>query len=226
MVLNKLCKVCNKELIKGQESTCSHACRSLYVSLLNKGRISPFKGKTDRWTKEQKEAIGNFWRGKEKSDEWKKKQSKRMKALPGFMTGRKQSEEQKQMMRENVGEKSPGWRGGKMTKNTRYHVLNRYGLTTEQYQDIFNKQNGVCAICKKPEIVRKNLSIDHDHRCCSHHKSCGKCIRGLLCFRCNQALGLLNDDIFILESARLYLSKQRVVLNVNPRKTIRLNTTH
>lgn len=134
--------------------------------------------------------------------------SNRMKGMPGFMTGKKLTQEQLENKMKTVkrGKEHYNYKDG-LSRNLRCEVLKRYSLTKDAYDDLFNKQNGVCAICKKPEVVRKNLSVDHDHRCCPHHKSCGKCIRGLLCFRCNQALGLLNDDVFILESARLYLQR-------------------
>ena len=59
----------------------------------------------------------------------------------------------------------------------------RHGITPEQFEKLLNSQNGVCAICGNPERTRKRLSIDHDHACCPGIKTCGKCIRGLLCFR-------------------------------------------
>lgn len=83
--------------------------------------------------------------------------------------------------------------------------LERYGLSIEQYEELLRKQNGVCAICGKPEPTKKRLSIDHDHSCCPGMKSCGKCIRGLLCFRCNAGLGNLDDSIRRLERAVKYL---------------------
>jgi hypothetical protein len=158
-------------------------------------------------SEEHKKKIGDFFRGRKQSAETIAKKSAYMKTQPSCFKGKTHSEEHKQNMRDRVGEKAGGWRGGKMTKNTRYHVLNRYGLTTEQYDGLLNKQNGVCAICKKPETFRKNLAIDHDHTCCPTHKSCGKCIRGLLCSRCNQALGLFKDDVLALESAIKYLQR-------------------
>ena len=84
-------------------------------------------------------------------------------------------------------------------------VLKRYGLTVDDYMELFRKQNGICKICQKPEIGGKRLAVDHDHSCCSGAYSCGKCIRGLLCTKCNQALGMVADDISILESMIAYL---------------------
>lgn len=84
-------------------------------------------------------------------------------------------------------------------------VLVRYGLTVETYMQLFNNQGGVCRICHKPEGGGKRLAVDHDHACCSGASSCGKCIRGLICFRCNAALGMVSDDISVLESMIRYL---------------------
>ena len=82
----------------------------------------------------------------------------------------------------------------------------KYSLTPEQYKEILDKQNGVCAICYKECKTTKGLAIDHDHKCCPADKSCGKCIRGLLCANCNGAIGMLQEDISILNRAIKYLS--------------------
>lgn len=67
-------------------------------------------------------------------------------------------------------------------------VKSRYGITREEWQQVSDKQNNVCALCFEVcEIGR--LSVDHDHACCPGQKSCRKCIRGLLCRGCNQMLG-------------------------------------
>jgi hypothetical protein len=93
----------------------------------------------------------------------------------------------------------------------------RYSITEAQYLELFDSQEGVCAICKQPETgvnkdgTRKNLSVDHDHRCCPSEKSsCGQCIRGLLCSGCNRGIGYLKDNIDILLSALSYLQQNSV----------------
>jgi hypothetical protein len=84
--------------------------------------------------------------------------------------------------------------------------LKNYGLTRDDYVNMEKSQNGVCKICGESEKYNKRLSVDHDHLCCSGIKSCGKCIRGLLCSRCNRGLGIINDDVRLLQNMIEYLN--------------------
>lgn len=81
----------------------------------------------------------------------------------------------------------------------------KYGITAEQYDLLLDKQEGRCFICLcKPRS--KSLAVDHDHKCCKARKSCGKCIRGLLCMRCNHTLlGAAKEDPELLDRASSYL---------------------
>lgn len=82
--------------------------------------------------------------------------------------------------------------------------LRRYSITTREFNQILEDQGGVCAICKGSS-GKRNFHVDHDHSCCPAGESCGKCIRGLLCSRCNTALGLLKDEEKLLRAAIDYL---------------------
>jgi len=81
----------------------------------------------------------------------------------------------------------------------------RRGLTEEQFDGWIKLQCGLCAICGLPEIDKnrygvKDLAIDHNHNT--------EKVRGLLCAKCNRALGLLNVDnlgILNLQKAIQYL---------------------
>jgi hypothetical protein len=77
--------------------------------------------------------------------------------------------------------------------------LKRYGITLADYDQMLKRQKGVCAICKKPETHsrQRRLSVDHNHET-------GE-VRGLLCARCNRALGMFNDNPDLLRSAARYL---------------------
>jgi len=84
-----------------------------------------------------------------------------------------------------------------------------YGITPERYDALVREQAGLCAICRRPpEQGRvKRLVVDHDHRCCPANRSCGECVRGLLCNWCNRLLGMATDDPERLRSAILYLER-------------------
>lgn len=100
--------------------------------------------------------------------------------------------------------------GNNLEGNRNRKLKSNFGLTLKQYNAILNSQNGRCAICGQKEVAFlhgkvKNLSVDHNHSCCSGVKSCGKCVRGLLCHKCNIAIGLLGDDLTLLQRAIHYI---------------------
>lgn len=74
----------------------------------------------------------------------------------------------------------------------------RYGITLEEYEAMFAKQDGKCAICNGVCPTGRNLAVDHDH-------DTGK-VRGLLCSRCNQGIGQLRN-VATLQSAINYLEE-------------------
>lgn len=67
-----------------------------------------------------------------------------------------------------------------------------YGLTPEQYDAMVIAQGGVCAACGEDPTPR-GLVVDHDHACCPGDRSCGRCVRQLLCHHCNTLEGQLRD---------------------------------
>jgi hypothetical protein len=86
----------------------------------------------------------------------------------------------------------------------------RYRMSVEQFDTIFATQKGKCKLCR--EALTQTLCIDHDHSCCPGKRSCGKCIRGLLCPSCNKGLGLFHDSVELLKLAVVYLSESNRVL--------------
>ena len=79
----------------------------------------------------------------------------------------------------------------------RQSLLRRYGLTLEQYDTLFENQDGRCAICRKD--AGPILHVDHCHN--------SKAVRGLLCGSCNRMLGMAKDDPEILRGAIRYLEE-------------------
>jgi hypothetical protein len=58
--------------------------------------------------------------------------------------------------------------------------------------------------------VSVQLVVDHDHTCCPvDSRSCGKCVRGLICRTCNSAAGLLYDNPAIARSLGDYLDRTK-----------------
>jgi len=86
--------------------------------------------------------------------------------------------------RPEVVEKQRGW------------LLQKYNLTVEDYYFLLNKQNKLCAICSRAPNG-KRLHVDHCHKT-------GR-VRGLLCFKCNAGIGMLDDSPILLAKAVDYL---------------------
>lgn len=87
--------------------------------------------------------------------------------------------------------KNPQWRRSR-TSNI---LKSRYNITIEQYEEMLDRQGGVCAACGETCKTGQSLAVDHDHGCCpGDRRSCGGCVRGLLCRSCNQALGFIERD--------------------------------
>lgn len=77
----------------------------------------------------------------------------------------------------------------------RSHKFNRFGITEAQFNQMLAAQDRRCGICRE-RFMHGRICIDHDHACCpvppnGISRSCGKCVRGLLCVRCNTWLGWL-----------------------------------
>lgn len=89
----------------------------------------------------------------------------------------------------------------------KYRLAEHYGMTVEDYDRLLVKQSGKCAICDTPPADDGVLRVDHDHRCCPGDKTCGKCVRGLLCDRCNRGLGYFRDDKQSLRTAIAYIER-------------------
>lgn len=82
------------------------------------------------------------------------------------------------------------------------NIKKLYGITYSEYEKMVLIQENKCAICGKEPDLKKyrachSLAIDHCHK--------SGMVRGLLCNKCNRALGWFEDSSVILEKALKYL---------------------
>lgn len=77
----------------------------------------------------------------------------------------------------------------------------RHKLTKEAFDEMVFRYDGKCHACG----INNASNIDHDHSCCPGYRGCGKCVRGILCYQCNTALGLVKDSKEILQKLIEYL---------------------
>jgi len=85
----------------------------------------------------------------------------------------------------------------------------RHGITLEEYNRLFEQQNGLCAICEGVNVDGRGLAVDHNHQT-------GK-VRGLLCFDCNLLLGRLENLPKAINKVKQYL------INVDPNSALLLD---
>ena len=84
-------------------------------------------------------------------------------------------------------------------KYASYKLKGRYGITFNDKLEMIYKQNNKCAVCGDVFDGYKNAFVDHNHFTNQ--------VRGILCKRCNFAIGNSRENILILESIIKYLKK-------------------
>ncbi|WMX18936.1 hypothetical protein [Escherichia phage vB_EcoP_PAS59] len=123
-----------------------------------------------------------------------------------YLASRQREKEKRKLKSSGLETTSPSYYKklyGEPVENITDRNLRRlYGITLAEYDALFEKQEGLCAICGQPETatlkgVVKRLAVDHCHE--------GLHIRGLLCSSCNTGLGLFKDSPENLENAIKYL---------------------
>lgn len=91
----------------------------------------------------------------------------------------------------------------KMAEHRRnYNLKFKFGITSEDYENMLLSQGGKCAICYTDQSqFTKRLAVDHCHE--------SNKVRGLLCSDCNRGIGLLKDDSELVSRAAEYLRKHK-----------------
>lgn len=85
-----------------------------------------------------------------------------------------------------------------------------YNIDNIKYNEMLKAQGEKCYSCDRHQSEFEEVfQVDHNHSCCPGSKSCGKCIRGLLCGSCNLILGLCKDNSEVLKKLINYLEKEK-----------------
>lgn len=95
------------------------------------------------------------------------------------------------------------WRDAHKPQVAARKKFRAYGLLPQDIDRMVQTQGGVCPGCQIPCPTY----VDHDHACCPGKKSCRKCVRGILCMKCNILLGMAKDSPVILRNLALYLER-------------------
>jgi hypothetical protein len=89
-------------------------------------------------------------------------------------------------------------------KNKLYAIRSKYNLSSEEYYEIISRGCDSCG-------SSVGIAIDHDHLCCPATKTCGKCIRGVLCRRCNTAEGIFKTNPQSIYGLIEYMKKHGIL---------------
>ncbi len=123
---------------------------------------------------------------------------KQFKEISHFYKDKKQKDQLTKECKKCSAERSRIYRINNPDKMRETKLLYYYGITLKQYNNMLVSQDKCCKICNMKAVdSKKPLDVDHSHETGN--------IRGLLCTKCNKALGLFGDSFEILYRAYEYL---------------------
>lgn len=144
---------------------------------------------------------------------YKANKSKCKTCLKKYNKERLQSPEikKRQLEKQKNWRQDPKNKEAKKRKDRDCYLKRTHNISLDKFEAILYIQGGGCAICGSNFPGRNSFHVDHDHFCCPGEKTCGNCVRGLLCENCNHGLGNLKDDVKILKKAIEYLETRGVI---------------
>lgn len=89
----------------------------------------------------------------------------------------------------------------------RRHLKWRFKMTPEQYEEKLQAQEYRCTICHK--MFTNDARIDHDHSCCPDRETCGKCLRDIICQRCNAFVGYVETTPNLVDEVLAYIERHK-----------------
>lgn len=136
---------------------------------------------------------------KRKQREWYASNTEKARSLSRAWKSKPESKVKMNKRQRERYEEDAEHRTAVLDRNVWSKMYSRYGVTRDRYEQMLEKQNGVCAICKEECKTRQRLVVDHDH-------ATGQ-VRGLLCKSCNFHLGVLERHEWV-EKAQRYLHER------------------
>jgi hypothetical protein len=82
-----------------------------------------------------------------------------------------------------------------------WRLKKHYGMSLEQFNDLFTSQGNACAICKAAQPTKRGWFVDHCHTTGA--------VRGILCHPCNSGIGGLKDSPDIMLAAIDYVQRSK-----------------
>ena len=161
--------------------------------------------------------------------EWREKNREKVLAYDKerYKNPKRRSDSIKRAAEYGKSEKRKKWKEDNKEKNREYarrhyydtkdqlRYVKKYGITLEQYKKMYDNQSGKCKICDIPsEQLTTPLNVDHCHTT--------QIVRGLLCGRCNSALGKLKENKKTIENLINYLEWH---IKIKQKQTNTLETT-
>lgn len=205
------CAICKTEKPRSEFCQAKSGYIRSYCRPCDKER---FKTKRGAEPEERKAALREYRRAyyKAHKEQFSKHRDKYRESEAHREKERAYGRERYKENREKICAYAREWRKKNPDKQFAKVLFTKYKMTPDQYRQMETAQDNLCAICRKPEeVVRdgkpQRLGVDHDHACCPGDKSCGKCVRGLLCSACNFAIGAFKDDLGRVMLAMDYLRK-------------------
>ena len=115
----------------------------------------------------------------------------------------KQYAEYRDLNRDKIRSKQDKYNKQNPIKRKNAMLKYEYGITLDDYNKMFNEQEGKCAICQRHQNeLTRTLCVDHNHKTNK--------VRALLCLTCNTDVSVVENR---LEEMMKYLNKHRKDLN-------------
>ena len=115
----------------------------------------------------------------------------------------KQYAEYRNLNRDKIRSKQDKYNKENPIKRKNAMLKYEYGITLDDYNKMFNEQEGKCAICQRHQNeLTRTLCVDHDHKTNK--------VRALLCVTCNTDVSVVENR---LEEMTKYLNKHRKDVN-------------